>query len=65
MGLVKRAIEDLTYDILTECEIEDTDDNYARVFNWSMNQDLQAHTHTLIDKFKQEHPMAVLQRRFA
>ena len=40
MGLVKRAIEDLTYDILTECEIEDTDDNYARIFNWSMNQDL-------------------------
>jgi hypothetical protein len=56
MGMVKGVIEDLTYDILTGCDLEDTDENYGVVFRWSMNQDLQAQPQTLVEKFKQEHP---------
>jgi hypothetical protein len=60
MGFVKRAIEELTYEILDGLHIEDTDENYTRVFQWSMEQDLKAPLADLKDKFKQECPMLVL-----
>ena len=56
MGMVKRLIEDVTYDILDSCSLEDTQENYDKVFQWTMDSDLQIGTEALINKYKTEHP---------
>ena len=38
MSLVKRHLENLTYTIMHECAIEDTDDTFSQVFSWVMEQ---------------------------
>lgn len=56
MGLVKRHIEDMTYAILTGCNIPVTDDNYDRVFTWVMdNAHLAQDEESLINHYREEH----------
>ena len=57
MGQVKRLIEDITYNILEACDLEDTQKNYDKVFLWVMDSDLQLGTPALINKFREEQPL--------
>jgi len=55
MGLVKSLIEDLTYTILSGCDLEDTDENYSRVFRWVMEQNFAKLTEEeLINLYEKE-----------
>jgi hypothetical protein len=55
MGAVKGFIEELTYVILSACNIEDTVDNYHRVFNWVRKQKFADMTdEELITLYKKE-----------
>lgn len=57
MGLVKGLIDDLTYAILIDQEIEDDDEgkNHDKVFQWVMNQDYAHLTENeIINLYKKE-----------
>jgi len=54
MGQIKRLIEDLTYTIMEDCEVEDTGENFDRVFLWVMDHNYGMPYNDLVELYKKE-----------